>query len=252
VLRVNYRGSAGFGLGFREAIRGGMDQMPLEDLLAAIDWVGARYRVNTKSVGILGRGFGGFLALRAVQLRPDRFSCAASIGGAVDIVRWLDEPSWLGHPVEAPDATAETSNLRISPRGKGRGQGQAPSQPLQPATELKPAVRPDLAGEGIRSFLEMSPVSPGSLSPSAHVEATSRPVLIVEDPQDPEPTRSAAKGFSAALAGRHLPADYIEIGGACVDPSPESQTALYSRLVDFFNLHLYDFNVQVGIPRPVD
>ncbi len=95
VLQVNYRGSAGFGTRFREALRESLDGIPVADIRAAITWVEARYNVDRKRVALLGQGFGGYLALRALQLYPDDFRCAVAINAPTDLEQWSRKPeSW--------------------------------------------------------------------------------------------------------------------------------------------------------------
>ncbi len=76
VLQVNTRGSRGFGRAQLEAARGAFDRAPVDDLLAAIDWVTAREKLNPKLVALYGRDYGGYVALRALELHPERFRCA--------------------------------------------------------------------------------------------------------------------------------------------------------------------------------
>ena len=89
VLRVNCRGSNGFGISHRDAILEGIDRVPIDDMLAAIDWAGQHRRIDVKRVAAGGEGFGGYLALRALQLHPDRFRCALSTDAPVDLENWL-------------------------------------------------------------------------------------------------------------------------------------------------------------------
>jgi pimeloyl-ACP methyl ester carboxylesterase len=88
VLEVNPRGSPGAGVSFREAIRGGFDRIPLSDALAAVGWAEGRFPVDKTRVAVFGRGYGGYLALRAMQLFPDRFKAAVAIGAPTDLAEW--------------------------------------------------------------------------------------------------------------------------------------------------------------------
>jgi dipeptidyl aminopeptidase/acylaminoacyl peptidase len=79
VIRLNTRGTAGFGAKFRDAILEGIDRVPLEDAVATLEWAAARYKFDRRRVVACGSHFGGLLALRALQLKPDLFRCALAI-----------------------------------------------------------------------------------------------------------------------------------------------------------------------------
>lgn len=85
VLRVNFRGSAGFGREFREAgyqeIASGIEM----DIRAAMDEVLAQENVDPERVCIAGTSYGGFSALVSAIQNPDRYRCAASHVGVYDI-----------------------------------------------------------------------------------------------------------------------------------------------------------------------
>jgi dipeptidyl aminopeptidase/acylaminoacyl peptidase len=92
VLQVNHRGSSGFGRAYLEALRDEPDGSALRDIIAALDWATATHAVSRKRVAILGNGYGGFLALRALQVHPERFRCAVSINAPTDLAAWMNEP----------------------------------------------------------------------------------------------------------------------------------------------------------------
>jgi pimeloyl-ACP methyl ester carboxylesterase len=90
VLQVNYRGSMGFGRKHLEALRAGFDTVAIDDIVAALDGVVPK-AVDRRLVAIMGRGYGGYLALRALQLHPDRFRCAVAIDAPTDLAVWVNE-----------------------------------------------------------------------------------------------------------------------------------------------------------------
>ena len=65
-------GSAGFGRAHREAFTAGIskdsDRAPIDDMLATIEWVAARQKIDRKRIALFGNGYGGTLALRALLL----------------------------------------------------------------------------------------------------------------------------------------------------------------------------------------
>lgn len=92
VLQVNFRGSSGFGRAHLRSLQAGVDRVALEDVLAAVDHFSGQLPVNRKLAAILGNGYGGYLALRALQLHPDRFKCAVAMNAPSDLGKWLIEP----------------------------------------------------------------------------------------------------------------------------------------------------------------
>jgi dipeptidyl aminopeptidase/acylaminoacyl peptidase len=95
VVQVNYRGSAGFGTRFREGLRETIDEAALSDVRATLAWAGANVTFDPKRVALLGQGFGGYLALRALQRYPDEFRCAVAINAPTDLALWTQKPaSW--------------------------------------------------------------------------------------------------------------------------------------------------------------
>ncbi len=79
VARINHRGGDGFGVKHRSAIHAGIDRIPLDDALAAIEWIAQHHPIDRKRIATFGRGLGGYLALRALQLEPAAFRCAVAL-----------------------------------------------------------------------------------------------------------------------------------------------------------------------------
>jgi pimeloyl-ACP methyl ester carboxylesterase len=90
VVQVNYRGSTGFGRKHLDALRAGFDTVAAEDVVATVDWVLKTEKVDRRLVAIMGTGYGGYLALRAMQLYPTRFRCAVALDAPVDLPTWLN------------------------------------------------------------------------------------------------------------------------------------------------------------------
>ena len=126
VAQVNYRGSSGFGLAHRDAIQKGIDEIPIEDIRATIEWIAAHYAINRKRVALLGRGFGGYLALRAVQQFPAEFRCAITIDAPTDLAGWL-----LGEETIANER-----------RRQLLGEDRARLQAVSPVNHVKPGDKP--------------------------------------------------------------------------------------------------------------
>lgn len=90
VLRLNQRGTVGLGREHLTAISRGVDRVAAEDAVAALEWLAARHKVDRKRVALLGQSFGGYLAVRTLQLKPEVFRCAVAMDSPLDPEQWLD------------------------------------------------------------------------------------------------------------------------------------------------------------------
>ena len=84
VLRVNYRGSDGFGKTFREAGYGKFGTAIEDDIDAALNVALADFPLDSRRMCMLGFSYGGYSALIAAARWPDRFRCVASVSGVSD------------------------------------------------------------------------------------------------------------------------------------------------------------------------
>ncbi len=86
VLDPNYRGSTGFGVPFREAIKedgwGGREQ---EDIRTGIEHLIAIGEAKRGRIGITGLSYGGYSSWYAVTKYPDLIAAAAPICGMTDL-----------------------------------------------------------------------------------------------------------------------------------------------------------------------
>jgi dipeptidyl aminopeptidase/acylaminoacyl peptidase len=90
VLQPNYRGSAGYGLEFRNAGRkqwGRRMQQDIEDGARALIASG---QADPSRVCILGGSYGGYAALIGGALTPDLYKCVVSFAGVSDLTKMLD------------------------------------------------------------------------------------------------------------------------------------------------------------------
>lgn len=117
VVQVNARGAWGFGIKQRETATGHYEEGQVEDFVRAIDHLARRFAINTKRVAVIGKSHGAHLALRALQLQPQRFRCAVALDPVLDIKSWLQEARWkkgdarpllissyFGDPKKLPDS----------------------------------------------------------------------------------------------------------------------------------------------------
>ena len=84
VLRVNYRGSDGYGKAFREMGHRKFGTAIEDDIDAATRHVVANYPVDGSRMCAVGSSYGGYSSLVMAIRWPERFRCAVSIAGVSD------------------------------------------------------------------------------------------------------------------------------------------------------------------------
>jgi len=124
VLRVNFRGSDGYGRAFREAGKGGFGTLIEDDIDMAINQVLAQQPVDAARMCVVGASYGGYSALVMAMRWPGRFRCVGSIAGVSDRIlfytasdtgrsaqgrAWLEQA--LGDPRVEAATMQETSPL---------------------------------------------------------------------------------------------------------------------------------------------
>ena len=96
VVRVNYRGSTGYGAEWRDALRERLGFIELEDIGAVRRHLEASGVVDPDRVSVVGGSWGGFLTLMAVGTEPDRWrSGAAMVPLADQFTSAEDAPSFM-------------------------------------------------------------------------------------------------------------------------------------------------------------
>ena len=93
VLRVNFRGSGGFGRAFEEAGYRQWGGRMQDDVVDATRWALASGKVDPARVCIWGSSYGGYAALVAAVQNSDLFRCAVDTAGLSDLAlqwKWGD------------------------------------------------------------------------------------------------------------------------------------------------------------------
>ncbi|HEX2851693.1 MAG TPA: alpha/beta fold hydrolase [Opitutaceae bacterium] len=181
VLQVNYRGSAGFGRAHLTALREQGEKVALRDIIAAVNWVQERESVSKKRVAILGNGYGGYLALRALQEYPERFRCGVSINAPTNLQRWLEDSG---------TAYSFTGGVRESFFGRD-------------SAALK-AASPALNGKPIRGPLLIIHAQADQVVPERHARDLRR--ALTGGPSKPEYFELEGEGHA-----RWLPGSYVRV-----------------------------------------
>ena len=85
VLRVNYRGSTGFGRSYERAGDRQYGRGMQDDIQDAVLWAIDQGIADEHAIAIMGGSFGGYSAMMGVARDPDFYAAGISIVGAVDL-----------------------------------------------------------------------------------------------------------------------------------------------------------------------
>ncbi len=95
-LKVNFRGSTGFGKRFINAADKEWAGKMHEDLLDAVSWAVEHGVTTPDQVAIMGGSYGGYATLVGLSFTPDRFKCGVDIVGPSNLETLLNTipPYW--------------------------------------------------------------------------------------------------------------------------------------------------------------
>ncbi len=121
VVRVNYRGSTGYGTKWRDAIEHRVGLTELEDLIAVRDSAVESGLADASRIVLAGGSWGGFLTLLGLGLTPDAWSVGVAGVPVADYVaayedemeglRAYDRSLFGGTPDEVPDRYTQSSPI---------------------------------------------------------------------------------------------------------------------------------------------
>jgi dipeptidyl aminopeptidase/acylaminoacyl peptidase len=121
VAMVNYRGSTGYGVAFRDALIGNPGFPEVEDVVAGLDDLAATGVADSARAVIAGGSWGGYITLLALGLTPERWAAGAAAVPVADYpTAYRDEAPTLqafdrslfgGSPDEVGDLYVERSPL---------------------------------------------------------------------------------------------------------------------------------------------
>ncbi|HEY8454925.1 MAG TPA: prolyl oligopeptidase family serine peptidase [Actinopolymorphaceae bacterium] len=128
VVHVNYRGSAGYGAAWRDALQPRPGLVELEDVAAVQDWAIDSGLADAERCLITGKSWGGYLTLLALGVQPERWAAGIAdvpIGDLVALyedemepVREHDRSLFGGTPEELPEKWARSSPITYVDRVK--------------------------------------------------------------------------------------------------------------------------------------
>ncbi|MEN9662350.1 MAG: hypothetical protein RL324_1299 [Verrucomicrobiota bacterium] len=219
VMRLNYRGSVGFGRDHLTAIQQGIDTIPSEDLVAAVTWLDARSKIDRQRVILMGEGLGGYVALRALQLHPDVFRAGITVNAPTNLTAWTSwqsmketQPMYRDGGIEPPSTDFRTEVRRAFVR------------------QIKKGTGPAATGQG----------SPG------------REVLMIESSgsRDTTPISSLLASLGVGSGGADL--QHLYINGDFKGGTLATRTKVFARIEEFLNSTLYDFSSTIGELKVLD
>ncbi|NUW44707.1 S9 family peptidase [Nonomuraea rhodomycinica] len=121
VVRVNYRGSTGYGSAWRDALRGDVGHIELQDVAAVRRMVVERGIADPERVMLTGTAWGGYLTLLGLGTQPDLWAAGvAAVPIACHQTSYEDEAESLrayhrallgGSPEEQPERYAASSPI---------------------------------------------------------------------------------------------------------------------------------------------
>ena len=91
VLRINFRGSSGYGRTFLNASDENWGGRVQQDIIEGTQWAISQGRVKADSVCIMGFSFGGYSAVMSATIAPELFKCVVAGGGVYDLNMMFEE-----------------------------------------------------------------------------------------------------------------------------------------------------------------
>lgn len=96
VVRVNYRGSTGYGRAWRDALRTRLGAMELEDISEVRAQLEADGVIDAERVAMAGGSWGGYLTLYSLGVQPDRWSAGVAMVPLADFaMSQEDQPAFM-------------------------------------------------------------------------------------------------------------------------------------------------------------
>jgi dipeptidyl aminopeptidase/acylaminoacyl peptidase len=121
VVRVNYRGSTGYGSAWRDAIEHRVGLTELDDIAATRDWAVASGLSDPNRIVLAGASWGGYLTLLGLGVLPNSWSLGiagvpvadyvAAYEDEMEALRAFDRSIFGGTPQEVPERYRASSPI---------------------------------------------------------------------------------------------------------------------------------------------
>ena len=201
VAQINYRGSSGSGRRHLQAMANDFDRVPIEDALATIEELATRHGFDRGRVAAAGQGFGGYLALRAVQLQPEVFRCAVAIDAPLDLAQYT---------TEVDGARPQTAEERLASGG------------------FETAFS--------RGYFRQA--TGRSIAVDDRGQPFTRPIFLLHDRANPVSPVRRVQALAKKLADRGLPTEYLELPPLFSRGQLVARAPVFERIGAFLHQHL--------------
>ncbi|MFJ1934028.1 S9 family peptidase [Kitasatospora sp. NPDC088160] len=121
VVRVNYRGSTGYGQAWTDALHERVGLIELEDIAAVREWAVASGLADPRRLVLTGGSWGGYLTLLGIGVQPDSWTLGvaavpvadyhAAYADEMEALKSLDRTLFGGTPEEVPERFTASSPL---------------------------------------------------------------------------------------------------------------------------------------------
>ncbi|MEZ4859639.1 MAG: alpha/beta fold hydrolase [Flavobacteriaceae bacterium] len=88
-LRINYRGSTGFGKSHVLAGLHSLDEVMINDIVDATLFVSERFNIDKDHIFLFGHSYGGYATYMGLVKYPNLFKAGISVAAPTDIMAWL-------------------------------------------------------------------------------------------------------------------------------------------------------------------
>ena len=228
VLQVNSRSAWGFGIKQRESIKKGYEEILIADITTAIDYLSKNYRINPQRVALMGERYGGFVALRGLQLAPDRFRCAVTIDATLDLEAWMEYVRW----------TWKTPTLELTRSYYGNDQTFKEAALIRhPEKVTKPVCLLTYPG------LDGMPRTQTYLQTRQFASALRRQGTPMEFD---ELEKDSAEGIENVQTAADSKSSLVELNREFAQRLPKAEAAVYRKIEYFLNAYIYDYQVKLG------
>jgi dipeptidyl aminopeptidase/acylaminoacyl peptidase len=94
-LKVNYRGSEGYGKAFKKLGNQQWGEKIEEDIDAMVSHVIKNFNISESQICAMGGSYGGYSAIMLSILYPERYKCAVSLAGVTDLPLKFSSHNWF-------------------------------------------------------------------------------------------------------------------------------------------------------------